>query len=173
MEPSDPTKQRKVIASVQRALDILDLFDSKHAELGNAEIARMMDLPVGTVAGLIYTLKVRGYLAKTPVNRKYRLGFKLAERTRVLFDQLDLRRVALPYLEQLREWCGESVNLAIQEGLLGCLYRALVWQSFPGYPLGTGQTRPDATAPRWEKPSWLFGPRKKSNASLRYASLSQ
>jgi len=117
MELSDPTKQRKIIASVQRALDILDLFDSKHAELGNAEIARMLDLPVGTVAGLIYTLKGRGYLNQNPINRKYRLGLKLAERTRVLFDQLDLRRVALPYLEQLREWCGESVNLAIQEGL--------------------------------------------------------
>ena len=88
-----------------------------HAELGNAEIARMMDLPVGTVAGLIYTLKVKGYLNQNPVNRKYRLGLKLAERTRVLFDLLDLRRVALPYLEQLRDWCGESVNLGIQEGL--------------------------------------------------------
>ena len=32
MELSDPTKQRKTIASVLRALDILDLFDSKHAE---------------------------------------------------------------------------------------------------------------------------------------------
>jgi len=117
MELSDPTKQRKIIASVQRALDILDLFDSKHAELGNAEIARMLDLPVGTVAGLIYTLKGRGYLNQNPINRKYRLGLKLAERTRVLFDLLDLRRVALPYLEQLRDWCGESVNLGIQEGL--------------------------------------------------------
>ncbi len=117
MEPSDLTKPRKMIASVQRALEILDLFDSNHTELGNTEIARMMNLPVGTVAGLIYTLKVRGYLAQNPSNRKYRLGLKLAERTRVLFDQLDLRRVAYPYLEQLRERYGESVNLAVQDGL--------------------------------------------------------
>jgi DNA-binding IclR family transcriptional regulator len=116
MEQSDRTSHRKSIASVQRALDILNLFDSRHAELGNAEIARQLDLPVGTAAGLIYTLKLNGYLAQNPSNRKYRLGFKLAERTRVLFDQLDLRRAALPYLEQLREWCGESVNLGILDG---------------------------------------------------------
>jgi DNA-binding IclR family transcriptional regulator len=73
-------------------------------------------LPVGTAAGLIYTLKYNGYLAQNPSNRKYRLGFKLAERTRVLFDQLDIRRAALPHLEQLREWCGESVNLGILDG---------------------------------------------------------
>lgn len=116
MEQTLHASNRKVIASVQRALDILDLFDNKHGELGNAEIARLLDLPVGTAAGLIYTLRTNGYLAQNPVNRKYRLGFKLAERTRVLFDQLDLRRVALPYLEQLREWCDESVNLGIQDG---------------------------------------------------------
>jgi IclR family transcriptional regulator, KDG regulon repressor len=115
MKPPNPDKQRKVIGSVDRALDILDLFDNRHAELGNAEIARLLDLPVGTAAGLIYTLKVRGYLAQNPNNRKYHLGFKLAERTRVLFDQLDLRRVALPHLEQLREWSQESVNLGIQD----------------------------------------------------------
>ena len=116
MKRANQISHRKLIASVQRALDILDLFDDQHTELGNAEIARLLDLPVGTAAGLIYTLKFNGYLAQNPISRKYRLGFKLAERTRVLFDQLDLRRVSLPYLEQLREWCGESVNLGIQDG---------------------------------------------------------
>lgn len=117
MAASDLLKPRKSIASVDRALDILDLFDSAHVELGNAEIARRLDLPVGTAAGLIYTLKMRGYLSQNLSSRKYRLGFKLAERARVLFDQIDLRRVALPHLEQLRDWCGESVNLGVRDGL--------------------------------------------------------
>jgi DNA-binding IclR family transcriptional regulator len=116
MDSSDRSSQRRLIASVQRALDILNLFDSQHAELGNAEIARLLDLPVGTASGLIYTLKHNGYLAQNPSNRKYLLGIKLAERAGVLFDQLDLRRAALPYLEQLCAWCGESVNLGILDG---------------------------------------------------------
>lgn len=104
---------RKVIASVQKALDILNLFGGVHSELGNAEIAKLVDMPIGTVSGLVYTLKVNHYLDQNPVNRKYRLGLKLAERASVLLDQLDLRKIAAPHLENLREWCGESINLAI------------------------------------------------------------
>jgi len=106
---------RKLIASLQHALDILDLFDGNHAELGNSEIARMLDMNPGTAAGLIYTLKVNNYLDQNPENRKYHLGLKLAERASVLLDQIDLRKIAAPILEELLQWSGESVNLAIRD----------------------------------------------------------
>lgn len=112
---SGPTTRKK-IASVQRALDILNLFNNGHVELGNAEIAKLVDLPIGTASGLIYTLKANNYLDQNPANRKYRLGLKLAERAAVLLDQLDIRKVAAPFLEELRDWCGESVNLAVRDG---------------------------------------------------------
>lgn len=110
-------KNRKVIASVQRALDILNLFKGTQAELGNAEIARMLDLDAGTVAGLVSTLRVNNYLEQNPVNRKYRLGMKIAERAAVLLGQLDLRKLAAPILDELRAWCDESINLALRDGL--------------------------------------------------------
>lgn len=116
MDDTSKNTSRKIIASVQRALDILALFDKGHEELGNAEIARLVDLPIGTASGLIYTLKVNHYLDQNPVNRKYRLGLKLAERAAVLMDQLDLRKISAPLLEELRDWCGESVNLGIRDG---------------------------------------------------------
>jgi IclR family KDG regulon transcriptional repressor len=106
---------RKVIASVQRALDIINLFDGSHAELGNNEIAKMLEMDPGTAAGLVYTLRLNNYLDQNPDNRKYRLGLKLAERAAVLLDQIDLRKIATPYLEELRQWCGESINLAIRD----------------------------------------------------------
>ncbi len=116
LETTSKPTARKIIASVQRALDILNLFNNGHVELGNAEIAKLLDLPVGTASGLIYTLKVNNYLDQNPANRKYRLGLKLAERAAVLLDHLDLRKVAAPFLEELRDWCGESLNLAVQDG---------------------------------------------------------
>jgi DNA-binding IclR family transcriptional regulator len=112
LEKQNPSS-RKVIASVQNALNILNLFDSACPELGNLEIAKRLNMDPGTAAGLIYTLKVNQYLDQNPENRKYRLGWKIAERSAVLLSQLDLRRVARPHLELLRDWCGESVNLAI------------------------------------------------------------
>ncbi len=110
-------KNRKVIASVQRALDILNLFEGTQTELGNAEIARLLGLDTGTVAGLVSTLKVNNYLEQNPANRKYRLGMKLAERAAVLLAQLDLRKIAAPVLDELRAWCDESINLALRDGV--------------------------------------------------------
>lgn len=104
---------RKVIASVQNALNILSLFDDRHFELGNAEIAKSLDMDPGTAAGLVYTLKANQYLDQNPANRKYRLGLKIAERASMLLNQLDLPKIAASYMGELRDWCGESVNLAI------------------------------------------------------------
>jgi IclR family KDG regulon transcriptional repressor len=106
---------RKVIASVQHALNILNIFDNVHAEIGNSEIARILGMDPGTVAGLIYTLRINNYLDQNPENRKYRLGLKLAERASVLLGQIDLRKIAAPILEDLLEWSGESINLAIRD----------------------------------------------------------
>jgi len=106
---------RKVIGSVQRAIDILDLFSVQTPELGTTEIARGMSLPKSTVAGLVATLEQNGYLDQNPGNRKYRLGFKLAERAGVFLELLDLRRIAAPILEDLRDDCNESVNLAVRD----------------------------------------------------------
>jgi DNA-binding IclR family transcriptional regulator len=75
-----------------------------------------MELPKSTVAGLVSTLEKNGYLEQNPENRKYRLGFKLAERAGVLLGQFDLRQVAAPVLAWLRDDCQESVNLAVRDG---------------------------------------------------------
>jgi IclR family KDG regulon transcriptional repressor len=109
------TKPRKVIASVQHALQIMDLFDGTHSELGNAEIAKALNMDPGTVAGLVYTLKLNKYLDQNLTNRKYRLGLKLVERASLLLRHIDLRKIATPYLEELLKWSGESVNLGIRD----------------------------------------------------------
>lgn len=106
----------RVIKSLQRAINILDLFDEQTAELGITEIAETLGLHKSTAAGLVYTLEHNGYLDQDPETRKYGLGFKLVERASTLLDQIDVRQVALPHLQELRGWCGESVNLAVRDG---------------------------------------------------------
>ena len=105
-----------MIKSLQRAINILDLFDEQMVELGITEIAETLGLHKSTAAGLVYTLEHNGYLDQDPETRKYRLGFKLVERASTRLDQIDVRQVALPFLQELRAWCGESVNLAVLDG---------------------------------------------------------
>jgi IclR family transcriptional regulator, KDG regulon repressor len=107
---------RKIIGSVQRALDILNLFDTQTVELGTTDIARSLDLPKSTIAGLVHTLVLNGYLVQRPETRKYHLGFKLVERAGVLLSQFDLSQVSAPVLAALRDDVNESVNLGLRDG---------------------------------------------------------
>lgn len=108
-------KARRKIASVQKALDILNLFDTDVKELGNKEIANKLNLPTGTVSGLLYTLKTNHYLDQNQDNQKYRLGLRFLDRASVILDQFDIRNIAYPQLKKLSNWCGESINLAIRD----------------------------------------------------------
>lgn len=108
-------KDPRIISSLQRALDILSLFGSQSPELGITDIAKALNLHKSTAAGLVYTLQRNGYIAQNPENRRYHLGLQLIERAGVLLDQIEIRKIAMPELEHLRDWSSESVNLAILE----------------------------------------------------------
>ncbi len=106
----------KKIGSVQRAIDILNLFNGQSPELGTTEIARALGLHKSTVASLVYTLEANGLLNQNPNTRKYRLGLKLVERAFALLDQVEVRKVANRHLQDLRDRWNESVNLAVLDG---------------------------------------------------------
>jgi len=114
--PRNQSRNTKGISSVNRALSILELFDHHTDELGVTEMARHLNLHKSTLSGLVHTLLDRGYLDRNPVTRKYHLGIKLIERAFVALSHLDISRIALPYMESLREWRDETVNLAILDG---------------------------------------------------------
>ena len=110
-----PYQSRK-IGSVQRAVDILNLFDSQTPELGTTEIARALGLHKSTTASLVSTLAANGFLGQNPETRKYRLGLKLVERAFAMLDQVEIRQIAYPCLQELRNQWNETVNLAILDG---------------------------------------------------------
>jgi len=112
MEANSP-KKRKLIGSVQRALDILNLFSMQKPELSLTEFAQEMKLTKSTVAGLVATLEENRVLARDPKSKKYRLGMKLLELGDIVRHQTQIQQVAFQYLETLRNWCDESVNLAV------------------------------------------------------------
>ncbi len=112
---NETDKDPRIISSLQRALDILSLFGPQTPELGITDIAKALNLHKSTASGLVYTLERNGYIAQNPENRRYHLGLQLVERAGVLLDQIEIRKIAMPELEYLRDWSSESVNLAILE----------------------------------------------------------
>ncbi|WP_284646737.1 IclR family transcriptional regulator [Paenibacillus silviterrae] len=108
-----------IIQSVERALQILDLFDEFHPELKISEISTRMDLHKSTVHSLLKTLQAYNYIQQNPDNGKYRLGLKLLERSGQLTDNLDIRQVAKRELEQLCHTTGQTVHLVVLDGKEG------------------------------------------------------
>lgn len=104
------------IGSVQRAIDILNLFKSQSPELGTTEIARALGLHKSTTASLVYTLEANGFLSQNSTTRKYHLGFKIVERAFAMLDQVEVRQIAYPHLQTLRNEWNETVNLAVLDG---------------------------------------------------------
>ncbi|EGL83213.1 transcriptional regulator, IclR family [Caldalkalibacillus thermarum TA2.A1] len=105
--------------SVIRALKLLDLFTGEQAELSLSQIAKKVNLSKPTVYRLLTSLEMCGFLVKkkyTDQDIRYRLGLKLLELGTIVSEQLELRKIALPHMEQLCQEIEEIVHLVIADG---------------------------------------------------------
>lgn len=103
------------LRSVLAAIDLLDCFTTVD-ELGVSDIARRLGLAKSTVHRLLTTLCQRGMAERDERTGRYRLGMHLYELGELAVSRLDLRRAALPLLEELRARSGYTVHLGVPEG---------------------------------------------------------
>lgn len=108
-----------IIQSVERALQILDLFDEYSTELKITEISEKMGLHKSTVHSLLKTLQNNNYISQNPENGKYRLGMKLVERGTYVISTIDIRQVAKRFLLELAKKTGQTCHLGILDGPQG------------------------------------------------------
>ncbi len=106
----------KLIQSVERAIDILELFTTSTVQLSVKEISDKLGLSKSTAHGLIKTLEVRGLLEQDPENLKYKLGLKLFMFGNLVSEQMDIRKVAYPFIQTLVNDVKETVHLVVMDG---------------------------------------------------------
>jgi DNA-binding IclR family transcriptional regulator len=103
----------RLIQSVERAADVLELFLTSSSELSVKEISQELALSKSTVHGILKTLEHRGYLEQNPNDLKYRLGMKLFELGIAVENQLDVGKIARPFIESLVAKLKETVHLVV------------------------------------------------------------
>ncbi|MBV9193747.1 MAG: IclR family transcriptional regulator [Solirubrobacterales bacterium] len=99
------------IQSIERAAAILRLLSGRARRLGVAELAGELELPKGTVHGILRTLQVVGYVEQDQESGKYQLGPALLHMGSSYLDGNELRKRALNWADSLATQSGESVRI--------------------------------------------------------------
>lgn len=80
-----------------------------------AELLNILDIPRPTLYRFLYALEVEG-LIEQGHHKRWRLGPRLIQLASKVWQDSDLRKIARPYLELLRDQTGETVHLAVRNG---------------------------------------------------------
>jgi IclR family pca regulon transcriptional regulator len=107
---------RNFIESLSRGLAVLSVLSEGPSPLNLTELSYKIHLSKSTVQRLTYTLQKLGYLDRDGETKKFRLGHKTLSLGLSVMKNLDLRKVAFPYLDKSSKEIGETVNLAILDG---------------------------------------------------------
>jgi DNA-binding IclR family transcriptional regulator len=102
-------------SSVDKALRLLELIGERQA-LRVSEAADLLGVARSTAHRLLTALGRRGFVLQDRPNGAYRPGSVLNEIGLAAIGRIDIRRVARPVLEDLREQTAETVSLSLLEG---------------------------------------------------------
>jgi len=105
--------EKKIIQSIDRALQVLELFSLEKPEWGITEISKALNIYKSNVHNVLTTLAEKGFVVKDSNTNKYKLGIKFFELGSIVIKNMDLRKIAHPYIEELSKEFNETVHLGI------------------------------------------------------------
>jgi IclR family KDG regulon transcriptional repressor len=106
----------KVFTSLEKAIDILNLYDVGGYEYTAQEISNKLGIPLSTTYKYLDVLVKRQLLARNSKSKKFRLGMMIFRLGNVISKDFSLINVAMPYLKKLTQKTGETSILTNIEG---------------------------------------------------------
>lgn len=101
------------VKSLERAMLILEHVSSAKNGIGVTELASELQMHKSTVHRVLTTFSKLGYIEQDVHSERYKLGYKLLEVSSKLLNQLDVRQVAMPFLQQLADSTNEVIHLVV------------------------------------------------------------
>src|SRR5262249_44587352 len=101
------------ITSLQRGLKLLNLFSQAPGGLTASRVAHLSGLPVSTVHRFLANLVSSEFL-DCSADGSYHLGVACFALGRSALGHLDIRRLSLPYLEDLNRKTRETIHLTVR-----------------------------------------------------------
>lgn len=100
-------------ATLAKGLKILDILGANGTPMRLREISQTAKLTKATTHRLLSTLVDHGLVRYDERTYEFRLGMRLFELSRQVWEEFDLRGSAVPEMTKLNELTGEAVGLAI------------------------------------------------------------
>ena len=108
--------------ALEKALDLLFSFQPDSPEQSLFQISRRLRFPPSTTRRLLKTMMSRRLVQQDPITKLYRLGPGVFYLASVAKEGLDVRRIALPVMEKLRDLTGENTTLhELRDGKRVCI----------------------------------------------------
>ncbi len=108
---------RKFVAAIARAFEILRAFKPGCGSLGNNELSRATGLPKATVTRLTHTLTRLGYLTRLESTGQYEPSPSILALGYCVLSNLRIRQLARDAMRELGDHAGASVGLASRDRL--------------------------------------------------------
>ncbi len=105
------------LEGVDRVMKVLDAFTADEPHLRLTDLSDRSGIPKPQVMRILSTLETKGYVERDPTTKRYRLGLRLFELGAIVRQEMDLRRVAQPWLCNLAEATLETVALVVVDAL--------------------------------------------------------
>jgi len=99
--------------SIKRAAQILNTLASQNKELGVSELSRIIGLHKSTVHRMLVTLEDENFVAYNKTLQKYQLGIKLLELGSMAKENIDIKNIAWPIMQEIAQKTEESIDLNI------------------------------------------------------------
>ncbi|MGD9527341.1 MAG: IclR family transcriptional regulator [Pseudonocardia sp.] len=113
----EDSRRRDELRSVRNAARLLKEFSPTDTELGVSELARRLGLGVSTVHRLLTAMTEERLLDRGEVAGRYRLGLALYAIGANVVPRTKLHEAALPVMNELRHRTGETVHIAVLDGV--------------------------------------------------------
>ena len=104
--------ERGVVKSVWRTIKILESFNSEEG-MGVTELSKKLNFPKSSIHEILTTLVQEKILEKDGDRSRYYLGTKLFELGNRARANLEIRKMAIPFLKTLNEELDETVHLTV------------------------------------------------------------
>ena len=117
MVQTQKAKVVKVDSTLSKGLSILEHLAKKQSSVGVSELSRELGLTKSNTFRLLQSLTALGYV-RHGEDRTYSATLKIWQVGREIVDQLNLRELCAPELHFLSHETGETIYLAVPEGMM-------------------------------------------------------